>query len=70
MVGWPVIVMVLLVSALCAAVAAVFLMVSRGRKRTDVIPFGPFLAVATVLALFWGQTGSDWVFSAIPGLNI
>jgi leader peptidase (prepilin peptidase)/N-methyltransferase len=66
MVGWPVIVMVLLVSAVCAAATAVFLMISRGRKRTDVIPFGPFLAAATVLALFWGQTVSDWVLSAIP----
>ena len=66
MVGWPVIVMVLLVSAVCAAVTAVFLMVNRGRKRTDVMPFGPFLAAATVLALFWGQAVSDWVLSVIP----
>ena len=66
MVGWPVIVMVLLVSAVCAAAVAVFLMASRGRKRTDVMPFGPFLAAATVLALFWGQTVSDWMLSVIP----
>ena len=67
MVGWPVIALVLLASAVGAASVAVFLMAVRGRKRTDLIPFGPFLAATTVLALFWGQTVSDWVLSLIPG---
>ena len=66
MVGWPVIVFVLLLSAVGAAAVAVFLLCFRGKKGTDVIPFGPFLAVAAVLSFFWGGVVSRWWLSCVP----
>lgn len=66
MVGWPQIVFVLAVAAVSAAVVAVFLVVGMGRKRTDIMPFGPFLAGATVMAFFFGQSVTDWVLARMP----
>ena len=66
MTGWPVVVLVLLGSAMAAAAVAVFLMVFRGRKRRDVMPFAPFLAATTVLALIWGETVSNWCLGYLP----
>jgi prepilin signal peptidase PulO-like enzyme (type II secretory pathway) len=36
-----------------------------GRARKMGIPFGPFLALGSVLALFWGEAVVDWYLSTI-----
>jgi len=40
--------------------AAVFLLVFRIKKRKEVIPFGPFLSLATIITLIWGSGIMDW----------
>jgi len=42
---------------------AVAFLVSGLRGRKDPIPFGPFLAVGGVVALFWGAQIIDWYLS-------
>lgn len=66
MMGWPVVAFVLLGSVLVAAAVAAFLMALRKRRRTDVMPFAPFLAALTVLAFFWGETVSRWSLGHLP----
>jgi leader peptidase (prepilin peptidase)/N-methyltransferase len=40
-------------------VAAILLLL-RIKKRKDAIPFGPFLSLATIATLYWGQGILDW----------
>jgi leader peptidase (prepilin peptidase)/N-methyltransferase len=65
MVGWPVMVLVLLMASFAGGTVGVVLMMVRGAKRTDLIPFGPFLASATVLCLFFGQGMADHLLAYI-----
>jgi leader peptidase (prepilin peptidase)/N-methyltransferase len=52
--GWQMLPLVLLLSALAGAVVGSALIVIRGRDRNVPIPFGPYLAVAGWIALMWG----------------
>ena len=42
------------------AVIGVALLVTKIRGRSDPIPFGPFLAAGTVVAVLWGDAILDW----------
>jgi leader peptidase (prepilin peptidase)/N-methyltransferase len=46
-----------------AAVIAVALIMAKKRGRKDQIPFGPFLAAATVVAYLYGHTIIQWYLS-------
>ncbi|MBK7902877.1 MAG: prepilin peptidase [Proteobacteria bacterium] len=52
--GWQMLPLILLLSALTGAVIGVALIVLRGRDRNVPIPFGPYLAAAGWIALMWG----------------
>jgi len=39
---------------------AVILLVTRIKKRKEVIPFGPFLSLATIITLIWGSDILGW----------
>jgi leader peptidase (prepilin peptidase)/N-methyltransferase len=52
--GWQMLPLVLLLSALAGAVVGIALIAVRGRDRNVPIPFGPYLAVAGWIALMWG----------------
>jgi leader peptidase (prepilin peptidase)/N-methyltransferase len=45
---------------LIGAVVGVVLMLFSGRGRKSMVPFGPFLALGTVLAIFVGRPIADW----------
>jgi len=45
----------ILLSSLLGAVVGIALIVVAKRGRNVPIPFGPYLATAGVLALFWGK---------------
>ncbi len=53
--GWQVLPKVLLVSALVGAVIGISQIVFRGKDRQTAIAFGPYLAIAGLLALFAGD---------------
>ncbi len=52
--GWQMLPLILLLSALAGAVIGVALILLRGRDRNVPIPFGPYLAAAGWIALLWG----------------
>ncbi len=53
--GWPLLPLVILLSSLVGAVIGVALIVLAKRGRNVPMPFGPYLAIAGVIALFWGN---------------
>jgi len=59
--GFPLVVVELLVGIIGGGLVAVFLLVSRAVKsRKAAIPYGPFLAVGTMVALVWGDKIFQW----------
>ena len=53
--GWQILPMIILLSSLVGAVVGIGLIVLAKRGRHVPIPFGPYLAAAGLLALFWGK---------------
>ena len=53
--GWQMLPIIVLLSSLVGAVVGIGLIALRGRDRNIPIPFGPYLAAAGWLALFWGH---------------
>lgn len=52
--GWQMLPLVILVSSLLGAVAGIALIALAGHDRARPIPFGPWLALGGLIALFWG----------------
>jgi leader peptidase (prepilin peptidase) / N-methyltransferase len=53
--GWQVLPLTILLSSLVGAVVGIALIVLARHGRNVPIPFGPYLAAAGVIALFWGR---------------
>jgi leader peptidase (prepilin peptidase)/N-methyltransferase len=53
--GWQMLPLVVLGSSFVGAIAGISLMLLAKHGRNVPIPFGPYLAVAGAIALFWGQ---------------
>ena len=53
--GWQMLLQIILLSALVGAAIGISMIVLRGRDKNIPIPFGPYLAVAGVIALLWGH---------------
>ena len=53
--GWQMLPLIILLSSLVGAVVGILLIVLVKRGRDVPIPFGPYLATAGLLALFWGR---------------
>ncbi len=60
-IGFPHVLIALLMAIIVAGVLAIALIVSRRRTRKQTIPFGPFLAAAAMVTVVWGQPIADWV---------
>ena len=54
--GWKMLPAVILLSSLVGAVVGILLIVLARHGRQVPIPFGPYLAAAGLIALFWGET--------------
>lgn len=53
--GWQLLPVVILVSALVGSIVGIALIVFGGRSSQAAIPFGPYLAAAGFIALLWGE---------------
>ena len=58
--GWGELVLGLFLGFLYGAVIGVGLIVTKLRTRRDHVPFGPFLAAGTLLAVWWGTPILHW----------
>ncbi len=54
-VGWQLLPLTILLSSLSGALVGLALILFAGHGRNVPIPFGPYLAAAGVIALFWGE---------------
>lgn len=54
--GWSLLPLTILLSSLVGAVVGITLVVLARHGRNVPIPFGPYLAAAGIIALFWGET--------------
>lgn len=68
-VGFPQVLAALLVGIIIGGIVAIFLLVSRLRKRKEAIPFGPFLAVGAMVALIWGGEIIEWYRTTLTNLG-
>jgi leader peptidase (prepilin peptidase)/N-methyltransferase len=58
--GWKPLLVALFVAVMLGGMCAVALLASGKLARKDAIPFGPFLALGGVIALFWGDAIVGW----------
>jgi leader peptidase (prepilin peptidase)/N-methyltransferase len=54
-VGWQLLPVVILLSAVVGSVVGIALIIFGGRSSQTAIPFGPYLAAAGFIALLWGE---------------
>ena len=60
--GWQSLPLTILLSSAVGAIVGIVLIVSGSHGRDKPIPFGPYLAAAGVIALFWGnQISQRWL---------
>lgn len=62
-VGWRGVIVTLLVACLVGSAVGLALIALRRLSRRQHIPFGPFLSVGALVALFWGDRLIGWYFS-------
>ncbi|HRP94609.1 MAG TPA: A24 family peptidase [Rhodocyclaceae bacterium] len=58
--GWHILPLTILLSSLVGAVVGISLIALARHGRNVPIPFGPYLAAAGIVALFWGQPLTDY----------
>jgi leader peptidase (prepilin peptidase)/N-methyltransferase len=63
--GFPLVFVTIVMAAISGGIVAVALMIAKKRKRREAIPFGPFLALATMITLLWGTHILRWY---LPGI--
>jgi leader peptidase (prepilin peptidase)/N-methyltransferase len=54
--GWQMVPLIILLSAVVGTVVGIGMIIMLGRDRQIPMPFGPYLAGAGLIALFWGQS--------------
>jgi len=67
--GWKLALMTIVLGSLLGAIVGVTLILLRLKLRTDYIPFGPYLALAAVLSLMYGEQLLWWYLSFAQGIT-
>ena len=60
--GWKASFLTIMIGALAGSVAGVALIALKKHQADKVIPFGPYLALGTLLTLFFGEDILSWYF--------
>ncbi|MFH1003848.1 MAG: A24 family peptidase, partial [Chloroflexota bacterium] len=58
--GFPLVFVALLVGIILGGLTAILLLLFRIKGRKETIPFGPFLSLATLATLLWGNQILSW----------
>jgi leader peptidase (prepilin peptidase)/N-methyltransferase len=58
--GWKAVILTILLSSLIGSVVGIMIMVLKGKDFKYAIPFGPFLSLGAVIALFYGESLIRW----------
>jgi leader peptidase (prepilin peptidase)/N-methyltransferase len=60
MLGYPSVLVAIFLGIMAGGIVAIVLLAARKKGRKQAIPFGPFLALGTMLALIWGNAIWGW----------
>ena len=60
--GWDAVILTILLSSLIGSITGITLMVLKGKDFKYAIPFGPFLSLGAVIALFYKNDIFSWYF--------
>jgi leader peptidase (prepilin peptidase)/N-methyltransferase len=60
MLGFPSVLVAIFLAIIAGGIMAIVLLATRKKGRKQAIPFGPFLALGTMLALIWGNSIWGW----------
>jgi leader peptidase (prepilin peptidase)/N-methyltransferase len=58
--GWKAVILTILLSSLIGSISGIIIMVLKGKDFKYAIPFGPFLSLGAVIALFYGPSLINW----------
>jgi leader peptidase (prepilin peptidase)/N-methyltransferase len=60
--GWDAVILTILLSSLIGSITGIIIMALKGKDFKYAIPFGPFLSLAAVIALFYKKDILFWYF--------
>nr|WP_245527902.1 A24 family peptidase [Ammonifex degensii] len=63
--GWPLSLLGTFLGCFVAGIWGIVLLLTRRKGRKDHIPFGPFLSLGFLIALFWGREIWEWYASLL-----
>lgn len=58
--GWKAVILTILLSSLIGSITGILMMILKGKDFKYAIPFGPFLSLGAVIALFYGESLMRW----------
>jgi Type II secretory pathway, prepilin signal peptidase PulO and related peptidases len=58
--GFPLVFIAILLGAILGGVVAIVLVIVKKKGRKETIPYGPFLSLATLITLLWGNNILGW----------
>lgn len=58
--GFPLVFVAMFLAVVGGGLLAGILLVTKVKKRTETIPFGPFLSLAAMATIFWGESLLKW----------
>lgn len=67
--GWTLMPFILLFASLSGALIGIFYLKKQGKSNATPIPFGPFLCLAGLVALFWGKAIMNWYLLSVSVLH-
>ena len=62
-IGWKLTIIAMLMSFMIGSVVSIFLLATKIKGRKDMIPFGPFIILGSVVAIIWGNQIINWYLS-------
>lgn len=65
MVGFPMVLVALFVAVILGGLVAIVLLIAKRRGKKDPIPFGPFLCLGGMVAMFWGRALLAWYLAPL-----
>ena len=63
--GWKGVIMTTFLGSLTGSIIGILSLLIRGREKGSLIPFGPFLALGSLITLFYGQEILTWYLSGL-----
>lgn len=68
LIGWPDIIMALMLAFIIGAIVGVIAMLLKKKGRKDMLPFGPFIAIGIVIVFYFGQNLISAYFNFLNSL--